>query len=154
MQDLWIFNVAFRWIHLTAAVVLVGGVLYARYIQWPAADSTLTPPQQQDQQIQINNRWRVAVAVASAFLVASGFYQVMAIALPKAGGLPAYQFLLGGKIVIALVLFFLVGVTAGRSSALAAMRQRVHLWLSLAGGLGLLILLISAVLRYLPITVP
>ena len=61
----------------------------------------------------------------------------------------AYHLLFAVKFVAAMGVFFLASALTGKSPAFASLRNRPGIWLSLVAGLGVLVILISGILKNL-----
>ena len=122
-----------RWLHVTSAVVLLGGLLYARFVVAPAVDGSAGE--------KLAAAFRPKLWAAMAALIASGLYNLLAKSnLPK-----GYHMVFGIKMLLALHIFA-VALVASRSGLDPARRTRLLTGLALSG---LLVLLLSAYLRAL-----
>ncbi len=146
MENLNWIDVALRWMHILAAVAAGGGTLFARLALLPAIDESLAPDQRQALHASVRRRWSKVVAASIAFLLISGLINfinaVKLYDLPK-----LYHPLFGIKFLLALVVFFIASVLAGRSSLADKFRQNARKWLTINAVLVVVIVLISGVLR-------
>jgi hypothetical protein len=117
-----------RWAHVTSAIALLGGVIYARWIQLAMGDP------------QAARFRRLAVAAVSLLLV-TGIYNLV----QKTSTPPPYHAVFGVKALLALHVFA-VALLLGRPGAAEAKRMR---WLTGVAASGLAIALLSAYLRRL-----
>ncbi len=131
-------NVLMRWLHITAAVVLIGGVLYARLVVAPAIAS-LPAAEQDTLGDAMATRFRRLLFLAVLFLLATGAYNVIL----NLGRGALYQTLLGIKILLALHVFA-AGILIVKANNPKRTRQLTGVMIS-----GLIIIAISAVLRQL-----
>ncbi len=131
-------NVLMRWLHITAAVVLIGGVLYARLVVAPAIAS-LPAAEQDTLGDAMATRFRWLLFLAVLFLLATGAYNVIL----NLGRGALYQTLLGIKILLALHVFA-AGILIVKANNPKRTRQLTGVMIS-----GLIIIAISAVLRQL-----
>jgi len=138
-----------RWAHVLSAVVLVGGLLFQRLVLGPAAAETLDAEADGRLRGAADRRWKIAVMVCTALLLLSGVYNFLTIGIPKGEVVPVYHGLFGVKFLLALTVFFLASALAGRSAAFAWIRRDARRWVAVAALLGLLVVLISGVLRNL-----
>lgn len=151
MEPELIFAIVFRWIHVLAAVVAIGGLLFLRFVLLPAAQGILDAAQIAALRDRVMRRWRPVVLACITLLLVSGFYNFFTIALPKAEKTRAYHPLFGLKFLAALGVFFIASVLTGRSPAFGRMRANATQWLSIAAGLAILVILISGILKNLPV---
>jgi len=93
-------SVIMRWLHITSAVVLVGGVLYARFVIAPAL-ATLAAQEQDTLGAAMALRYRSLLYLAMVFLAGTGLYNTIL----NVGRGPLYQTLLGIKLLLVLHVF-------------------------------------------------
>ncbi len=146
MEASEIVNVLSRWIHIMTAIVVVGGTLFMRFVLAPAA-AQLPDAEHQRLKELVLARWKKVVMGGIALFVLSGFYNYIAVAIPKRHGDPLYHALIGIKILIALGVFFLASVLVGRSATFEPLRRERNKWLTVLIALALVIVLISSYLR-------
>lgn len=133
-------NVLMRWLHITSMVVLIGGVLYARFVIVPAVSSL--PAQDQDTLGgAMAARYRSLLYFAMLFLTGTGIYNMVM----NLGRGPLYQALLGVKMLLVLHVFA-VGFLIVKPKNPKRARMMTGIVIS-----GLTIIAISAVLRQLHI---
>jgi len=131
-------NVFMRWLHLTSMVVLIGGVLYARFVIVPALTSL--PGQDQDTLgAAMAARYRSLLYLAMLLLTGTGIYNM----IMNLGRGPVYQALLGVKLLLVLHVFA-VGFLIVKPKNPKRARMMTGIVIS-----GLTIIAISAVLRQL-----
>lgn len=123
-----ILGILLRWVHVTSAIALAGGVLYARCIQKGMTD-------------EAGARFRRLAIYAIAGLLISGTYNL----LNKASTPSPYHAVFGVKVLLALHVFA-VAMLLGKPGAGEAKRQR---WMTGIAISGLAIVLLSAYLRTL-----
>jgi uncharacterized membrane protein len=133
-----VLSAIMRWLHITSAVVMVGGVLYARFVIAPAL-ATLTAQDQETLAAAMAARYRSLLYLAMVFLAGTGLYNT----IMNMGRGPLYQSLLGIKLLLVLHVFA-VGLLIVRPKNPKRSRQMTGMVIS-----GLVILAISAVLRQL-----
>ena len=141
--------VLFRWLHVLAAILAVGAVLYQRIAVLPAIAECLDAASQAKVRDRLAARWRVPLMVAIAALLGSGLYNFVTVSLPKARSAPSYHMLFGIKFVLALVVFFLASALVGRSPRFAAMRADGRKWAGVTAVLAVAIVLLSGILKNL-----
>lgn len=120
-----IIGILSRWVHVTSAIILLGGVIFARCVR----------------QAQLFKEYRALASTAIVALLLSGVYNL----LTKANTPKPYHMLFGIKFLLALHVFG-VGWMSTRANVDETTRQR---WLSGVALSGLVIVLLSACLRWL-----
>jgi putative copper export protein len=148
MDILFWFNVLSRWIHVTSAALVVGGLVYAGLVLLPSLVGAGEGTRPVSEALQ--RRFRVLLHSALGLLLLTGVYNLV-IVIPRARALgdakSLYHGILGTKILLALVLFGVASVLVSRRSAGEGSVPGAARPLPLAIGLGLVILLLSAILR-------
>jgi uncharacterized membrane protein len=146
MDSIEILNVASRWVHIATAIVVLGGTVFMRFILQPAAEQL---PQAEHDRLRglVVSRWRKVLMGGIALFLASGFYNYLAVAVPKHHGDKAYHALMGIKILTAFVVFFLAEVLVGRSARFESLRRDRKKWLLVLILLAFGIVLISSFLK-------
>lgn len=122
-------DVISRWIHVGAVIVLVGGSVFLRFALLPAAEEL---PDDLHQQLRgsVMKRWRKVVGIGIGLILLSGLYNYMT-AIPTHKGQGIYHALIGTKILIAFVLFFLASALSGRAEKFEPLRQNSRKWLGI-----------------------
>jgi len=123
---IWI-DVASRWIHVGTAIVLVGGLVFLRFVLSPAAAQLADDAHQQLKEL-ILQRWKKFVHAGIGLFILSGLYNYLVVLAPLHKGDKLYHALMGTKILLALTVFFLSSALVGRSKAFAGMRANPRLW--------------------------
>lgn len=145
MEPLFILDVLSRFVHVAVAIVMVGGTVFMRFVLMPAAKEL--PEAEHDQLRQrLLARWKRVVHGGIGMLLLSGLYNYMKqIPLHKGDGL--YHGLLGTKMLLALVVFFIASALVGRSATFEKMRQNRSKWMGLIVLLSALIVAISGFVK-------
>lgn len=140
----WI-DVLSRVVHVSMAIVLLGGSLFSLLVLQP----TLKEHADLTRGTFINSlraRWKIWVHTGIALFLITGFYNYVR-AMPNHKGDGLYHALVGTKILVALVVFFLASVLVGRSQKFEAWRQNAAWPMRLVCALGMLIVLVSGFLK-------
>ena len=133
-------------------MTLIGGLVYQRIAFCPAA-ATLADPQRTELVETARRRWSKVVMICVLFLLISGLVNFFMThrffkSLPEPQQLPsAYHMVFGIKFLLAMVLFFLASVLAGRSPATRTFRDNAPRWLTLSLVVAALLVAMSAALR-------
>ena len=131
-----ILTALMRWIHISSAVTLIGGIVYARFVMIPA-EASLSPDARTAMDDSAAAHFRPVVFAAMAGLVLSGLYNY----LSKPGHSAWYHALFGVKILLVLHVFSVAILAAAPKNPRRA-RQLFGAAVS-----GLTIVLISAYLK-------
>jgi uncharacterized membrane protein len=131
-----ILTVVMRWMHISSVVTLIGGIIYARLVMIPSAQS-LSPDARSALEKGTAKHFRPAVFVAMAGLVLSGTFNY----LSRPGHSIRYHAAFGIKMLLALHVFSVAILVTAPDNPRRA-RQLLGAAIS-----GLAILLISAYLK-------
>ncbi len=133
-----------QWIHLTAAVVGIGGMGFLLLVLFPS--SRLLATEQRDQLFKaVMGRFRWVSWSVVALLLASGLYNIRHFYWEVRWGLAWKMLTL--KIVLAFLVFAISLCLTLPFSWLQRFRARRATWLSIAFALGIAVIAISAYLR-------
>lgn len=116
-----------RWIHIGTAIVLVGGLVFLRFVLAPAAAQLPDDAHAKLKELVLGT-WKKFIHAGILFFLVSGFYNYLVVQAPSHQGDKLYHALMGTKILLALIIFFLSSALVGRSKAFAAMRSNSKLW--------------------------
>ena len=114
-----LIEVISRWVHVGAAIVLLGGSTFIRFVLMPSAEKL---PEAEHNQLRqgVMGRWKWFVMLGIGLLLATGLYNYV----ERMRQVPRhYHMLMGIKILLALGVFFLGSALTGLSEALAAIRR-------------------------------
>lgn len=141
----YVLYLALRVLHLLAAIILVGGLFYAKIVLVPAGADPFAGNR------QVWARW---VGIASLLLVVSGlmnFINIVGVAKENDLRLPpTYHMLFGIKFLLALLVMFLAAILAGKTALADKFRQHLGLCLNIALAASLAIVIIGSILRTFP----
>lgn len=138
---------ASRLLHVLSAIILVGGIFYLWAVVAPGTAAT-----NNGGDAWFSGRratWAKWVGITTLLLIATGLFNFVwnvktyEIAV-------SYHMLVGVKILVALVVFFLAAVLAGRSGLAERMRGNMKFWLGVCLLVGILTVLIGSVMRSYP----
>jgi len=133
----------FQWIHVTAAVIGIGGMGFVLIVLLPALRA-VESDQREALVRKVLGRFRWVSWAVIFLLLASGIYNAGLVWEAPWG---TYWKLLTLKIVLALVIFAIVLCLTLPIRFLEAFRARRRTWLMAAFTLGVIVILISAYLR-------
>lgn len=145
MEPVSVLDVVSRVVHVSTAIVLIGGSVFTLLVLLPSA-KLLSEEAHTAFAAAVNGRWKRFIHGGIALFLLSGFYNYMqAIPLHKGDGL--YHGLIGTKMLLAFVVFFFASALVGRSEKLAGIRTNKAKWLKLVVLLAILIVSISGYLK-------
>lgn len=139
-----ILPVLSRWIHVGTAIVLVGGTAFFRFVVVPSLgdDSSGLVG-------RIRDRWKKIVHAGIGLFILSGAYN-FALMIPKHTGDKLYHPLLGIKMLLALVVFFLASALVGNKAGTQKFRDDSKKWTSIMLLLAAVIVGISGFVKVRP----
>jgi len=133
-----------QWIHVTAAVIGVGGLGFLLLVLLPSA--RIFSPERHDLLLKaVMARFRWVAGAVIVLLLTSGLYSIRVRAWDAPWG--RYWKFLTLKIVLAFVVFTISLLLALPLKVFDRFRARRQMWLAIAFGLALAVILISAYLR-------
>ncbi len=122
-------DVISRILHVGTAITLIGGSAFMLLVLIPAA-SQLGEETHKKLSAAIQARWKRFVHIGIALFLITGFYNYLQ-AIPNHKGDGLYHALIGTKILLALLVFFIAAGLVGRSAKLEPMRQNRSRWLTI-----------------------
>ena len=144
-DNLLAVDVFSRVLHVGTAIVLVGGTVFMRCVLMQAA-AGLPEAEHDALRQRLLGRWKRVVHAGIGLLLLSGFYNYIQ-AIPKHRGDGLYHGLLGTKMLLAVVVFFLATALVGRSKVFERMRQNRAKWMGVMIVLAALIVVISGFVK-------
>jgi uncharacterized membrane protein len=153
-----ILLIALRWLHLVAAITLVGGTIFLRFALVPAV-VVLPEGERETLRAQVRRRWTILIMASITFLLISGFVNFFLFLRSANPEIPAwsewrksyyglYNMIWGIKFLIAMVIFFIASALAGRGKATQKLRDNPERWLTINLVLALIVVALSGILRY------
>lgn len=133
-----------QWVHLSAAVVGVGGITFLLFLLLPSARA-LSPETRDALMKRVQGRFRWVSWSVIILLIGSGLYNVRAYYWELAWG-RAWQWLTV-KIVLAMLVFTVSLALTLPLRFLAKIREHRERWLATGFALAMIVILISAYLR-------
>ena len=135
-------DLAMRWLHIIPAVALIGGTIFMRVAVVPACNQL--DEEQRNQVLEsVRRGWSRLLMPSILFLIISGFYNTAMISMSGETSGGYYNGLLGVKLFLAIAIFYIASLLAGRSDAAARFRQRQVFWLNLNILLAVLLICIA-----------
>lgn len=144
-MNLFGLDVLSRVVHIATAITLVGGSIFMAIAMIPSLE--VIPNDQRAAFVSaVRDRWKRYVHGGIGLFLLSGFYNYFR-AIPKHQGDGLYHALLGTKMLLAFVIFFLASVMVGRSAKFESWRQNPSKVLRVMIILAVLIVAISGFLK-------
>ena len=136
-----ILSIVARWLHVGSAIVLLCGTVCLKFVVNPVLKDQ--PPELRD---AIRGRWAKFVHGGIAGLLLSGGYNyIKSFPLHRGDGL--WHAMVDTKIILALGVFFIASVLAGRSKGTQKFRDNAGQWTAIAVLLGVIIVAMSGVAK-------
>ena len=149
-MDYTAIDVVSRVVHVATAIVLVGGSVFLRLILMPAAEE-LPEDEHAALKERLLGRWKRVVHVGILLLLLTGSYNYyLVVTSGKHSNDTLYSALVGTKILLALVLFFLASALVGRSAALQGLRNKSKTTLAVMITIAAVIVAISGFVKVRP----
>lgn len=136
-----------RWLHVFGAIFLLGGAFYLRAVLMPAANENLDEETHNKLRESITGRWRKILHILILVLLVSGLYNFLAVTRFAHDGQPQYHMLFGIKFLLAIAVFGLASMLAGRKSISQKLQQNAKLWLGITIAMGVAIVLIAGYMK-------
>ncbi len=136
-----LLGIAARWLHIGSAVLLFGGTFCLKFVVGPVLKD-----QSPELREAVRGRWKRVVHATIAGLLISGLYNYIR-ALPQHRGDGLWHAMVDTKIMLALGVFFLASVLAGRSKGTQKFRDNAAKWTMVALVLGTLIIAMSGIAK-------
>ncbi len=152
MNDVDLVVLLMRWAHILSAIVAVGGSFFMRVVLMPGANAVLSDAEHAKLRPALVKRWQKVIHVCILLFLISGFYNYFVVTSPMHQGQPLYHMLFGVKFLLAMLVFFLAIVLTSLKPWAARVRANAKLWLSLLVALAITVVLISGLLKNLPIS--
>lgn len=134
-----------RVVHVGTAITLVGGSAFMLWVLLPAADQ-IDDAEHDKLSAAVGTRWRWIVQLGILLFLVTGLYNYW-LAIPAHQGDSLYHALVGTKILLALVVFFIASALVGRSAKLQWLRHNRATWLKVLVLLAAIIVAISSFLK-------
>lgn len=135
-----------RILHVLAAILLLGGGMFKLFVIIPSV-TELGDEDRRALRERFLKRWRYLVATGIALLIFTGFYNFIFVSIPLHKGDALYHALMGTKILLAFLVFFLASALAGRSAKLEFIRSNAKTWLTVTVLISTVIVAIAGFLK-------
>jgi putative copper export protein len=139
-----------RVLHILGAIVLVGGVFYLRTIVAPRLRASDAESGSDPWYAGRRSAWAMWVGIATLALIVTGLVNFIYIVKTNQSLGGMYHGVFGVKFLLALVVFFLAALLAGKSAAGERFRRDMRRWLGICLLLGVVVVILGSVLRSIP----
>ena len=150
MDDLNVLHIVMRFFHIFAAVTAVGGTIFTAYVVIPATH-VLTAETRDNFYEIARRRSAKLVAFSISLLLITGFYNYLMVQMPLHRGQGLYHGLMGVKIFLAFLVFFIASAVTGKSPTFAKIREYRKRWIRLQILASVAIIALGAILRAIPV---
>jgi len=131
----------------------MGGAIFMRFALRPVVVA-MQPEIKAATHEQVRSRWAKFVMAATLLILVSGLTNLALAARydfePVLGMSKGYHMVLGIKFLLALPIFFIAAVLAGRSEMARRFQANAEIWMNINLTLALLMVLIGGYLRFVP----
>ncbi len=141
-----ILGLVFRWLHILAATVLVGGTIFLRMTIVPARRMG---EMQEETFDFVRKRWARLVMLAILFSLVGGLYNAAMKAIEYQLD-HVYLGMLALKIVLGLFVYFMISVLAGRSEMANSFREAEAKWYNITMVSVILLVLVAGYMKLSP----
>ncbi|MGQ9487448.1 MAG: hypothetical protein ACUVTY_06830 [Armatimonadota bacterium] len=131
-----------KWVHLISIVTGVGLTLFQYLVLMPVLKRMEGIPEEFIEAVQ--RRAGMVIGIAWVLIWVTGIYNLVVI-IPTVK--PNYHLLLGAKILLVLVLFFISTALSHPSLAFEGVQRNRAKWIALAAWLGIVIIALSATMN-------
>ncbi len=136
-----------RWAHILAAIFMLGGAAFIRFIMLPSVNEVLSDKDHARLHPVLMRRWRWVVHTCIALFLVSGFYNYLAVTAPKHPGDGLYHALFGIKFILAVVVFGLASVLISTREKKNLFRQNPGLWMAVTVALAVIVVLAGGIMK-------
>lgn len=145
MDTEFVLAVISRIVHVLTAIVLIGGSIFTAFVLLPSVRQ-IDEAAHAKLSAAVVSRWRRFVHIGVLLFLVTGIYNY-SIAIPQHRGDGPYHAMMGTKMLLALIVFFIASALVGRSARLEKIRQRRSTWLRVLALIAVVIVAISGYLK-------
>jgi uncharacterized membrane protein len=139
-----------RWLHIGAAMMMVGGTIFLRAVLVPAARNTLSPEEGKTLREAVAKRWKKFVPWLIIAFVVSGLYNYIAVTRHDHPTDSPYHLLFVAKFFLAMLVFTLAMTLLSSESWSAKIRAKADKWLVVLLALAAAVVGIAGYLKVMP----
>ncbi|MCC7425155.1 MAG: hypothetical protein IT428_33210 [Planctomycetaceae bacterium] len=141
-----IVDILSRWLHVISAIVLMGGSIYVRFVLMPAA-AQLPESEHNALRELVRKSWAKVVGAAIGLLLLSGLFNYVRAIKGDVKPSSLYHALIGTKMILSLVVFFLASALSGKAAAFEGIRRNARTWLGVTIALAAIIVALGSVVK-------
>lgn len=145
-----ILTVAMRWLHIVGAITLLGSLLAALVVN-RAGLAKLSEESREAFLSAARPKLAMLVGIGILLLLVPGLYNYLVVMRALHQGQPTYDMMMGIKILLALIVFFLASALTGKSAVFQKIRDNAKMWLTITLLIGAAIVGIASYLRMMPV---
>ena len=140
-----------RVLHILSAIVLVGGVFYLRMIVAPRLRQSDADAGSDPWFAGRRGAWAMWVGITTLLLIVTGLWNF--VDTIRSNEIATSYHMLGTlKIVVALVVFALAAILAGKTNVAEKLREKMKRWLGVCLVAAVIVVMIGSVMRSFPRT--
>lgn len=136
----------FRWTHIAAVLVAVGGSFFLRFVLMPSAAALPDEPHQA-LRAGVLRRWKLVVRPCILLILISGGSNYFFVTRAAHAEQPAYHVLILFKFILALAVFTIAEGLIGRAPPFEFLRRDPSRWLAINLALAAAVVAISGYLK-------
>jgi hypothetical protein len=139
-------DLVLRWLHILTAISLAGGVLFFPWVLRPALRELGDEPRRQLEGA-LQQRWARVVMLTSGILLITGLVNAVRLIIGHSFPGGQYHTLVALKLFLALAVFGLSALLAGRSAAAERMRAQGAAWWNVNVALVIVLVCLAGVMK-------
>jgi len=147
-DPLWPLLPVLRYMHILGAITLMGGTIFMRYGLSPVV-AGLPESQRAELHSAVRGRWAKFIHASILLLLISGVVNLGLASRYEFKDLN-YNMLAGIKLILALPIFAIASLLAGRGNGAQKLQKNAKFWMNVNLALALTMVLLGGLLRYVP----
>jgi uncharacterized membrane protein len=140
-----------RYMHILGAITLMGGTIFMRFALRPVVVG-LAPEAKAMLHEEVRRRWARFVMMAAGLLLVSGLFNLFLAGQydfdPLLGKAKGYHMIVGVKFLLALPIFLVASLLAGRTALAQKFQANAATWMNVNLVLALIMVLIGGYLKF------
>lgn len=136
-----------RWIHIYAAIVLIGGTIFIFAVLRPVSAKGITPEERAKLRTSLMKRWKFFAHLSIVLLLITGFYNLVIAIRANSESDVLYISLFCAKFALALAVFALVFIGTSTMKWSESLRDRKGLWALLVAA-SIAVVLVANIMKF------